>query len=500
MCDRSGPDTGAALCLTAIGGQDTYLLDKESLFKYDPKRHSEFRKFHRSFNINKPSNASPKWPFGETVKASFNPMNMGDLLCNMYIRVKLPGLSNTNYNYADKVGKHLFKSITMRVDETVIEIYKDDIGFIYDELYLDHAEHISRDYTDNRFLNRETIVSNELKLLRLNETFVYVPIPFFFSRRYESSDYETNVHNRPYFPLCAMNKQRLEFDIEFRPQTFFTDEPTDLTLSSFDIVTEEIVVTQEERLFYMSSKYEMITDIFHTHPKADTEPGKDKFKIELAPQGRVKTLHFFFRNKLFEDETISSNALVLDNNGALAHSSDLTQNTHYYHNRFNLTPFPSYTKANDSLSDDIAINAKLSINGEDLPNINNPDSHYYRYLTTLNHKFHGTPRNIYTYSFSMNPRNVDPSGSLDFTNIKNNRTTLECTLNPYHGTNEEFTCHIYYSTYTTLTFENGYLSTRVEPLSYSANIGEYGTGDLMSGDEIVLKQDGGTMMIASFPE
>ena len=37
MCDRSGPDTGAALCLTAIGGQDTYLLDKESLFKYDPK-------------------------------------------------------------------------------------------------------------------------------------------------------------------------------------------------------------------------------------------------------------------------------------------------------------------------------------------------------------------------------------------------------------------------------------------------------------------------------
>jgi hypothetical protein len=259
-------------------------------------------------------------------------------------------------------------------------------------------------------------------------------------------------------------------------------------------VTEEIVVTQEERLFYMSSKYEMITDIFNTHPKADTEPGKDKFKIELAPQGRVKTLHFFFRNKLFEDETIASNASVLTN------SAQLTQNTHYYHNRFNLTPLPSYTKANDSVSNDIAINAKLSINGEDLPNINNPDSHYYRYLTTLNHKFHGTPRNIYTYSFSMNPRNVDPSGSLDFTNIKNNRTTLECTLNPYHGTNEEFTCHIYYSTYTTLTFENGYLSTRVEPLSYSANIGEYGTGDLMSGDEIVLKQDGGTMMIASFPE
>ncbi len=98
----------------------------------------------------------------------------------MYIRVKLPPLSDQKYNYADKVGKHLFKSITMRVDETIIEIYKDDIGFIYDELYLDHAEHISRDYTDNRFLNRVTIVSTSLPEVRTSSTFVYVPIPFFF--------------------------------------------------------------------------------------------------------------------------------------------------------------------------------------------------------------------------------------------------------------------------------------------------------------------------------
>ena len=97
----------------------------------------------------------------------------------------------------------------------------------------------------------------------------------------------------------------------------------------------------------------------------------------------------------------------------------------------------------------------------------------------------------------MNPRNVDPSGSLDFTNIKNSRTTLECTLNPYHGTNEEYTCHIYYTTYTTLTFENGYLSTRVEPISYSANVGEYGTG---ASEEIILGGEGQPMIIASFPK
>jgi len=482
MCDRSGPNTGAALCLSAIGEQDTYLLGADSLFNYKQKRHSDFRKFHRSFNVNKPSSASSGWPFGQTVKVTFNPRNMGDLLSNMYIRVKLPGLSNGNYNYADKVGKHLFKSIIMRVDETILEIYKDDIGFIYDEMYLDHSEHVSRTYTDGRFINRETVLSPTFNLIKTSDTFVYVPIPFFFSRSYESSDYETNVHNRPYFPLCAINKQKLEFDIEFRPQTFFTDDPVTLSLDSFDVVTEEITVTPEERLFYTSSKYEMFTDVFKTHPKVDTEPGNDKLKIELTPQNRVKTLHFFFRNKIFEDENIASNI----------YSSD--QLYDYYHNRFNFTPFYSYRRAIDSISDDVAISAKLVINGEDLPLINTADSHYYRYLTTLNHKFHSTPRNIYTYSFSMHPRNVDPSGSLDFTNIKNNRTTIDFKLNPYHGTTETFTCHIYYTSYQTFTFENGYLTTREEPISYSPIVEEYGTG------EFVAVPEEGAIMIASFPK
>jgi hypothetical protein len=68
MCDRSGPDTGAALCLTAIGGQDTYLLGKESLFNYDQKRHSEFRKFHRNYTVYKPNVANTGWPFGKRYK------------------------------------------------------------------------------------------------------------------------------------------------------------------------------------------------------------------------------------------------------------------------------------------------------------------------------------------------------------------------------------------------------------------------------------------------
>lgn len=459
MCDTSGPDTGAALCLSAIGQQDTYLLGGESPFKYETKRHSEFRKFHRNYPVYKPV-TQPGWPFDRTIKVTLNPRDMGDLLCNMYIRIELPGLSSTDYNYADRVGRHLFKTIKMRADETILEVYRDDIGFIYDEMYVDQSESISRIYTDGRLIYRETVLSKEFSDISNSKSVVYVPIPFFFSRSYESSDYETNIQNRPYFPLCAMHKQKLQFEIEFRPQSFFTNESEPLSLNTFDIVTEEITLTPEERIFYTSQRHEMVTDVFMTHPKSETFIGNNLIRLELSPENRVKTFHFFFRQKVFENENIASNTLATD------------QIYHYYHNRFNLTPYPSYRRAIDSISDDTAINTRFYINSQAIPAINIPDSKYYRYVIPLNCKFHSTPRNIYTYSFSMNPRNVEPSGSLDFSTIKNNRTVLEMDLNPFVGTQNEYTFHMYYTAYQTFLFENGYV-TLVGTYKYESAVAEY---------------------------
>ena len=49
MCDSvSGPNTGAAISLNAIGKQDTYLIENDtekSFFKYKLKQHSDFKDF-----------------------------------------------------------------------------------------------------------------------------------------------------------------------------------------------------------------------------------------------------------------------------------------------------------------------------------------------------------------------------------------------------------------------------------------------------------------------
>ena len=123
--DLKGPDQAAILALNAIGQQDTYLLrndPEQSLFKYEAKQHSNFTKFHKSTSVSRPSTETgiSSWPFGNTIKVSLNPQNMGDLLSNMYIQCTFPAAESLS-NIADQVGRHMIESVTMTVDELEVD-------------------------------------------------------------------------------------------------------------------------------------------------------------------------------------------------------------------------------------------------------------------------------------------------------------------------------------------------------------------------------------------
>ena len=55
----------------------------------------------------------------------------------------------------------------------------------------------------------------------------------------------------------------------------------------------------------------------------------------------------------------------------------------------------------------------------------------------------------------MYPVNVQPSGSLDFSQIQSNMTTIECQLLP---TSDQYSLHMYYTGYQTFKFERGFMS------------------------------------------
>tara|TARA_B110000483_G_scaffold242717_1_gene329450 strand:+ start:62 stop:1411 length:1350 start_codon:yes stop_codon:yes gene_type:complete len=442
-----GPDQAAVLSLNAIGQQDTYLLRNDpehSFFKYDTNRHSNFTKFHKNVTISKPSTASTTWPFGETVRVTLNPQNMGDLLSNMYIHMTFPAV-DANSNVADQIGRHVIESVAMRVDETEVDKYHDDWGIIYDELYLDASEKRTKRYTLNRNQTDNTSHLNDEALSRYKSELM-IPIPLFFSRKYEGDEYDSNSPNRPYFPACAIHKQKIEFEIKFRPMSFFTNNAGDLTLDTFNLITEEITVSPQERVYLMTKKQLFITDIAKKHPTEQTIIGENSIKLQLVPNIPVKSLFWFLRKEIYEDETAHGSPATPDANITTRGMS----------NRFNFSTSSSYSIANSFLSA-VMDSAKIYINGQDLPNIPVADHNYFKYVVPHSCRLSRPNRNIYTYAFSMNPINVEPSGSLDFSKMNSDRTLLDIQLKPAAIT-DVYTLHLYYVGYQTFEFSNGFMS------------------------------------------
>lgn len=596
--------SGAGVSLNAIGKQDTYLLTDDvdkSIFNYKLKRHSNFTKFHRTTIVNK-SPTSPTWPFNENIKVTFNPQNMGDLLSNMYVYLKLPALS-TGENYADQIGRHLIKSVTMRIDETEVEKIYDDWMVIYDELYLESSEKVANRFVVNRMLAFDSSSKNGAYAELESE--VIIPLPFFFSRKYSSDEYVTNEPNRPYFPLCAIHKQKIEFEFEFHPQGFFTTAASTLTLDNFKIVTEEFTIDPSERIYLKSRPYTMITDVVRRHPTIETTPGVNVIRTNLVPNNRVKSMHWFLRNTVFENPAIQevpepydtyeifvreangdftlknlSFFRVLTQGGVSAFSRvnfttielnregtvefagsqvfnteynivpwtsltgstsepiikvtvpantfiekftfefytesssrvdgtrrltnipalDIVKNSetpflvasekisdfvslqqetfiqsysieldttvfrvpdavendyHYIQNRFNFSKTPDFDQT-FTFFNPVMTSAKFYIQGVDLPNISSTTTSYYKYLVPYQKRLSRPIRNIYTYSFSINPVNVNPSGSLDFSEIQSEKTNIEIKLD--EQLTSTYTLYIYYTGYQTFQFNRGFMS------------------------------------------
>src|SRR6056300_12112 len=441
----------AEISLKAIGKQDTHLLSKdpeESFFNYkDDKVHSTFRKYHRSRNVVNPTGV-PNWPFGQIIKVEFNPQNMGDLLSNMLLSVKMPGLRNpTVGNYAAQLGRHILTSITMYVDDIEVEKIYDDWGILYDELYLEVSEKVANRFLINRNLGFDDAPTSA-SVARYDSDLV-IPLHFFFSRKFASDEYSSNKPNRPYFPVCAIHRQKIVFELDFHKQSFFTDRTQLLELTEFKLVTEEITVNPDERKYLANERQTLITDLVRKHPTTVSEIGKDIIRTNLVPNIPVKCIHWFLRNTLYENENV-----------AIGDPSD--PENYYSQNRFNFSSNVNFDEV-QTFFEPIMENASFYINGNRLPNVSNTNHSYYKYLIPFRNRLARPFRNIYTYSFSMNPINVEPSGNLDFSQIQSEKTSIEVKLDTREGslvvvTTKTYSLQMYYTGYQIFVFDRGFMS------------------------------------------
>ena len=345
-------------------------------------------------------------------------------------------------NFADQVGRHIFKSITMYVDEVEVEKIYDDWSILHDELYIEMSEKVTNAYLLNRNLRYDSATLPSVAELARYETDLMIPIPFFFSRKYTSDEYSINEPNRPYFPLCLVHKQKIEFEIEFHKQSFFTDSYQSIHLRDFDIITEEITISNDERVYMMKNPINIISNFVKKHPTTVTEIGKNIIRNNLVPNIPVKCLHWFFRRQEFENEDVSRQEVTTN------------QDECYYQNRFNFSTSPTFD-VSSSFFGHVMKYAHLYLLGNKLPNIRDANYNYYKYKIPLDIRLTRPIRNIYTYSFAIRPMNTDPSGMFDFSEIHSDKTVIE---NELADTANVYSMHMYYTGYQTMRFENGFMS------------------------------------------
>jgi len=334
----------------------------------------------------------------------------------------------------------------MFVDDIEVEKIYDDWGIIYDDLYLETSEKVANRFLVNRNLGFDDAPTNAS--VAQYDADLVIPIHFFFSRKYASDEYETNKPNRPYFPLCSIYRQKIEFEFEFHKQTFFTNTTDTVTLPHFNVVTEEITVSPEERKFLSSERQVMITDLVRKHPTIVSDLNQDVIRNNLVPNIPVKCIHWFLRNTKFEDE-----------NNAKGDPVPADEEKYLCQNRFNFSSNVSFDEI-QSFFDPIMASASFYINGNKLPNVTNTNHNYYKYLVPLHNRLSRPYRNIYTYSFSMNPINVEPSGNLDFSQIQSEKTNIEVKLDTSEvdvSTNT-YSLNMYYTGYQTFVFDRGFMS------------------------------------------
>jgi hypothetical protein len=387
------------------------------------------------------------------------------------------------------LGRKIIKNVKFKVDNQILEEISADWCIIHDNLYTNDSQKMSVNTLYNR-----NIVGGELsqpsgqKEAQSNELFIH--IPFFFSHNYAGDVYSENIQKKPPFPLCAINNQKITLEIEFFKQSYFTlynqreidnfvgraapQTPPAKKLPSFNIITEEITLSPEERMYFMRPNQEIMYDFVFKHSSIPLDPERRDFIVQLEPSVPVKCFHWFFRYEGYEDENEYRSIAVTD---------PTYVNKWFYSataNRFNFTR----SQFKDLNEPHLLKTAYFILNDERIPNVSNNDREYFfsytpfrsrlaRSATDVSRTYDFEPpipnyllNYIYTYNFSMYPKSNLSSGFLDFSNLNSEKTKMYFemadNINLQYGNgqiiqNPLYRFHMYYTGYKKLVFDKGFL-------------------------------------------
>ena len=436
-----GFSSGSILSLEAIGPQEKYLLTDDltkSQWNPDFKKYSNFVMYQKVYPFPPPS---PVYQ-GQTVQIELRPTELGHLISNMYLSVTLPANTPSQqvFNYTDHVGRALIKQIDFLVNETIVETLYDDWYIIRDQLFLDADEQLG--------------IYNAIGQANLNsqtQQTLTIPLEFFFCRRHSHNNRGRERLRRPYFPACAMWNQRLYVRFTFNPNTWWCNAPTGYNIDLYppgttiwpNLITEEILLENSEKLYYMNTPLKYIVN--RVQKESPQFFNSQTIQLNFTASYPVQTLAWFFRNKSYET---------------------ITDGT-YYNSRYSYGYTTQYIKTGVSLQFpsgnsnyvDVINTAKITLNNVDILSTFR-GSLYYSFKQPMEHGLSVPSKNIYTYSFGLTPKEYNQGGYLNFAKLSSQTTYLQITFLPQYTSQivQGYNLYLYYYGYSLLQFQGGFAS------------------------------------------
>lgn len=369
--------TGGLIQLVANSTQNIFLTGNPQItfFKSLYKRYSHFAINHFEQNIN----GTPF--FNNNINSIIS--KSGDLLKSIYLQIVLPDLNKPNgsswIGYTNNIGCSLIKQITLKINDQIIDTIYGEWIDIYNNIINNNIDSLVLQYnSEYSFRNTNTIP--------IEKRTIYLPLPFFFSRTSGCA-----------LPLIALNNSEISIDIQFRPlnELVKTDNINNINNITTNTNSEFICNIWAEYIFLDDNERVMFSNKTHEYLIEQTQyNGGDTFtKFE-----EKKNVYINFKYPIKElFWTIS-----IDNTNLDSYLQDDINNITKY-----TTKYSNYTDTFD----------KLTIKLNSIHLIENKEPQYFRLIqSNLYHK-NERKKHIYSYSFSLNPNDFQPSGSLNFSDL-----------------------------------------------------------------------------------
>jgi hypothetical protein len=355
---------GGSLQLAAKGIQDSYLTKNPTLnhFKSVYKQHVPFATEQQSLFFAGDIN------FGKRITCTIP--RTGDLLSNIYLNVKLPSLVKTSGTFAgwtNSIGNALIDYAEIEIGGRIVDKQYGIFMEIMDELIDTKIENILLGKYDTNLVLGDTAIS---------QTEYFAPLRFWFHDDLSKA-----------IPLISLQNHEIKIHIKLRPfdELIHYDgatPPSPVSISEGKISAKYIFLDDSERKKYIDAKHMFLVKQLQLNPVISIKQGAKHFKSRLEFNHPTTELLWVFTEK----------------------DSELNNDWFNFSKRV----------PNGDLVTSLMKRCKLNIDGADIFDQNE------LFFRSVQHEIYHTNisnKHIYAYSFSNNPENNQPSGSLNFSKI-----------------------------------------------------------------------------------